>query len=347
LAAKALTRVDRSEAIGVHLINSPTNSKQMPLPNPAIKVAKVPQFRIADQEIQKKYEHLGSTAWAHPTEEVKPCPDGIGFFRRFGSAMIYWTPATGAHEVHGAILEKWSHLGFERSPLGYPVGDEETAPDGAGRFSRFEKGRVYWSPSTGAHAVFGQVAEKWRSLGREQSYLGYPTGDTDTTAFPSCQFQFGTIVTMPIVGTVAVPEIKRLQGPIVFDDPVAITASYDILLHANGDVNITLSAHCSTKLLTYDYGVVILVETPDGHIYDVRHKGHVANTVFGGANDDVPVFQRNVPMVHENWEQFRSASIFRIGKTCEPLLLGGSLNDLFGDTVKEYLPKVVGALAVL
>jgi hypothetical protein len=110
---------------------------------------KVPQFMIAQQHIDKKHSELGGNAWAAPTEDMKPCPDGIGFFRRFGTAMIYWTPATGAHEVHGDICRKWSQLGFERSWLGYPVTDEMDFAEG-GRVSSFEHGEIYWWRDTGS-----------------------------------------------------------------------------------------------------------------------------------------------------------------------------------------------------
>jgi uncharacterized protein with LGFP repeats len=61
---------------------------------------------------------------------------------------VYWTPATGAHEVHGAILARWAALGWERSYLGYPVGDEYDLP--GGRRSDFERGSVTWDAATGA-----------------------------------------------------------------------------------------------------------------------------------------------------------------------------------------------------
>ncbi|MEJ7595482.1 MAG: hypothetical protein WKF77_28535 [Planctomycetaceae bacterium] len=68
---------------------------------------------------------------------------------RFQGGMIYSTPATGAHEIHGDILGKWESLGFERSFLGYPKTDEIDFPEG-GRVSAFERGTIYWWPDTGA-----------------------------------------------------------------------------------------------------------------------------------------------------------------------------------------------------
>jgi LGFP repeat-containing protein len=75
-------------------------------------------------------------------------PDGIGRFNQFQQGWIYWTPDTGAHEIHGAIGVQWAALGWERSYLGYPTVDEGawTDPNGnPGRISSFEFGQIGWS----------------------------------------------------------------------------------------------------------------------------------------------------------------------------------------------------------
>lgn len=41
----------------------------------------------------------------------------------------------------------------------------------------YEHGTVYWSERTGAHEVHGEIAERWRALGGETSFLGLPTTD--------------------------------------------------------------------------------------------------------------------------------------------------------------------------
>src|SRR5215207_7282221 len=71
------------------------------------------------------------------------------------SADTFWSPQTGEHDVHGAILEKWASLGWERGFLGYPLTDETITPDGIGRYNHFQGGSVYWTPTTGAHEVHG------------------------------------------------------------------------------------------------------------------------------------------------------------------------------------------------
>jgi uncharacterized protein with LGFP repeats len=80
-------------------------------------------------------------------------PDGIGRFNHFQGGSIYWTPATGAHEVHGAIRDRWASLGWERSRLGYPTSDELVWA-GTGRVSRFQGGSIYWSPIFGTIVVY-------------------------------------------------------------------------------------------------------------------------------------------------------------------------------------------------
>jgi hypothetical protein len=84
-----------------------------------------------------------------PVTDESPTPDGVGRFNHFEGGSIYWTPATGAWEVHGAIRDKYAALGWERSFLGYPVSDEHDGPGGT-RVSNFQAGQIGWSPRFGA-----------------------------------------------------------------------------------------------------------------------------------------------------------------------------------------------------
>lgn len=112
-----------------------------------------------------------------PTTDETVTPDRIGRFNHFAGGSIYWTPATDAHTVRGAIRGTWAALGWELSPLGYPLTDEVPTPDGRGRFNHFERGSIYWTPTTGAHEVRGAIRTTWASLGWERSWLGYPTSN--------------------------------------------------------------------------------------------------------------------------------------------------------------------------
>jgi len=105
---------------------------------------------IAAAMISAKYQELGGASGilGSTSGAVSPCPDGVGWFRHFQRGSIYWHPNTGAHEVHGAIRDRWAQLGWERSFLGYPTTDEIVGrdPARAGRYNHFEGGSLYWHP---------------------------------------------------------------------------------------------------------------------------------------------------------------------------------------------------------
>ena len=129
--------------------------------------------------ILTEYNHMGGAGGVLGpcTTNELPSADGVGRYNHFVNGSIYWSPATGAHEIHGAIHVEWQTTGWETGPLGYPTADEAGASDGVGRFSLFQHGAIYWTPSTHAHAVVGNIHTLWKSMGNETSCLGYPTSD--------------------------------------------------------------------------------------------------------------------------------------------------------------------------
>jgi uncharacterized protein with LGFP repeats len=77
--------------------------------------------------IRAKYLALGAEAsvLGYPTTDETGTPDGLGRFNHFEGGSIYWTPNTGAWEVHGLIRGYWAANGWERNTnLGYPITDE-------------------------------------------------------------------------------------------------------------------------------------------------------------------------------------------------------------------------------
>jgi peptidoglycan hydrolase-like protein with peptidoglycan-binding domain len=112
-----------------------------------------------------------------PLIDEATCPDGHGKYVHFANGgSIYWTPKTGAHEVHGGIRVKWAQLGWEKF-FGYPTTNETTTPDSVGRFNHFEAGSIYWTPATGAHEVHGDIRAAWTASRWEHGPWGYPTSD--------------------------------------------------------------------------------------------------------------------------------------------------------------------------
>jgi uncharacterized protein with LGFP repeats len=134
-------------------------------------------------EIGRKYEALGGAAGflGAPQTDETGTPDGVGRYNHFAHGSIYWTPATGAHEVHGLIRQKWADMGWERSSLGYPISDELPVGDNRGRYSNFQGGTIFWSAETGAHEMHSAIMPKWIGLGGGRGWLGYPVSDDVAT----------------------------------------------------------------------------------------------------------------------------------------------------------------------
>jgi hypothetical protein len=130
-------------------------------------------------KIDERYATLGGcNGFLGPalTNEMTT-PDGAGRYNVFQHGSIYWSPSTGAFEVHGAIRDRWAELGWEAGALGYPLSNETKTPDNVGRFSVFQGGSIYWSPSTGAWPVRGAIRDAWATEGWETGSLGYPISD--------------------------------------------------------------------------------------------------------------------------------------------------------------------------
>jgi uncharacterized protein with LGFP repeats len=129
--------------------------------------------------------------------------DGIGRSARFQRGFIHSSPATGVHETHGGIGQRYSQIGFESGPLGYPTGDEVRRPDGIGFSNSFQRGYLFWSPTGGGHEVYGAVLDRWRALGFEAGPLGYPITSPAATADTIGvyqHFQQGAVLWSPTTG---------------------------------------------------------------------------------------------------------------------------------------------------
>ncbi len=82
-----------------------------------------------------------------------------------------------------AIAKKYAELGGASGFFGSAQTAEQTCPDGVGHYIHYAGGSIYWSPATGAHAIYGMIRDKWAALGWECcTALGYPT--TDETEAP-------------------------------------------------------------------------------------------------------------------------------------------------------------------
>ncbi len=133
-------------------------------------------------------------------------------WRTYTKGRMYWSQATGAHAMNGAILSKYLASGGHLT-LGLPTTDETAGKDG-GRYNLLSGNRgVYWHPNAGTHTVVGAIHTRYRGLGAE-AYLGYPTTDEGDTASKTGRynhFQRGTILWSAATGAFAVKGAIRAR----------------------------------------------------------------------------------------------------------------------------------------
>lgn len=103
-----------------------------------------------------KYLSLGGAGsfLGLPTSEEFAVPAGGA--NRFQGGMVFWSAATTAHEVRGAILARYLSVGGSGSSLGLPVSDEFAVS--GGRQSNFQRGSIRWDAATGVASVNGSTS---------------------------------------------------------------------------------------------------------------------------------------------------------------------------------------------
>lgn len=160
----------------------------------------------APTPISVRYAALGGAAsvLGTPVGGEYAVPGGVA--QNYTKGRMYYSAATGAHEVHGLIMSDYLALGGPAGPLRLPITDETRTPDLIGRYNHFSAGgSVYWTPATSAHAVYGAIRVRWSQLGWERSALGYPlTDEYAVTGGRRNDFQHGSITWLAATGAVSV-----------------------------------------------------------------------------------------------------------------------------------------------
>ncbi|HEX7322228.1 MAG TPA: hypothetical protein VF299_04735 [Mycobacterium sp.] len=84
--------------------------------------------------------------------------------------------ATPESDAQVAVLGAWEAAGAEGSPLGVPDGD--VYPIGSGFAQNFSGGKIFFTPDSGAHPMYGAILDKYESWGGPaDSDLGFPNSD--------------------------------------------------------------------------------------------------------------------------------------------------------------------------
>ncbi|MEO7201860.1 MAG: hypothetical protein ABIZ82_04625, partial [Candidatus Tumulicola sp.] len=286
---------------------------------------------------------------------------------------IYWSPATGAHEVHGDIRVKYLEGNFG---LGLPTTDESQA-DG-GRYNHFANdGSIYYTPATGPKVVQGPVRDYWSSQGWERSTFGYPVRDcfVPETGEIAGDFQNGVIWIGPLENG-QVGYLEAAVAPITSDQLQNIMwHQFDEQMHKSPD-NVGLHPEKSLDGVT-DYawgldqsvnrGVMMTLNGfhDNGILPDTDFSAHITvilavpNDITRGPDDDyivaANVIDRGVDAsgiasgdvasaVSNAINAFGSANITTISHDA-PLLSIKTMAD--GSAEILFSPTIAGRLAVL
>jgi hypothetical protein len=138
-----------------------------------------PPASVLDGAGQYLIDEVATANGLSSTNPYVTTPDGQAVYKDFPNARIYWSSDSDTHVVWGAILGRFQALNAHDGVLGFPASDEVAAgSDGKGRVSFFQGGAIYYSASTGAHAVFGPAMQKYWEQGQAGGALGYPLIDT-------------------------------------------------------------------------------------------------------------------------------------------------------------------------
>ncbi|MDF3046214.1 MAG: repeat-containing protein involved in peptidoglycan biosynthesis [Ornithinibacter sp.] len=141
--------------------------------------------------IRSGYNARGGPAWCGaPTTDELPTPGPAGYYNDFARGCSYhWSSTTGAHFTKGAIRTLYTSMGRQQSLLGFPTVDETRGGYGNGWFSVFQGGRIYWSSTTGARWMTGDIRARYVAMGAEKSFLHYPTTNYLVTASGKGRYQ--------------------------------------------------------------------------------------------------------------------------------------------------------------
>ena len=126
-----------------------------PIPGPVSPIAPVTvdPMSFLHGAIAAKYVQMGGLkgSLGMPLTHETPAANG-GYYNDFSNGFsVYWTQATGAHFVHGAIKGKWLSLGGPTSPWGYPTSDE--MPNGPVITQTFSHATITWTQAAGVSVV--------------------------------------------------------------------------------------------------------------------------------------------------------------------------------------------------
>lgn len=205
-----------------------------------------------------------------PTTEELTCADGTGKFNQFDGGVVYFSPSTGAFEVHGAILDRWSALGFETSYLGYPISDEHDWTDRVsgrtGRVSQFQNGSIVF--------IDGNIIEM---------------PDTITH-----------------IKSVTTPDGTALGGSVTFTLQSNGNFNVQFRMHDSG----AFGYDFAIRALFAAFDPQNVGPAQGGVHLLAAHSGHVGGTASSGQRDDIHTDAGFAVAIQQHWPIIRKGTLF-------------------------------------
>ncbi len=125
-----------------------------------------------------KHEAFGGVygVLGYPKSAVLTAKNATSRYQNYERGRIY-VRGSRVVEIHGSVFTLQESLGGVAGVLGYPITDLAPIGDKRGKAQWFEKGMVFYSPTTSSHALWGKVLSRFITNGNVRGYLRYPTSD--------------------------------------------------------------------------------------------------------------------------------------------------------------------------
>jgi hypothetical protein len=264
-----------------------------------------------------------------------------GFIKRYDGGAIFLSPKGIAHEVHGAIYQRYLSLNAEAGLLGYPETDETSTTLGTGRFNHFQGGSIYWSPRSGAWELHGAIRDKWFTLFADRSFLGFPTSNEEDFKGNEgriSHFENGTIIfTWSDLNTTVTSDAVVNQLSL---SASSVTCNLEFSMNSKGDWNYKGHMH-NSGFVGFNVTVftTLRFQNAKGDIFGVNVERHLDGTTSlgGDRSDDWNQVGQGEQFIIDNWDTLRFAGIHSV------LDVNVTLGDII-QLIGAALPIAVGAV---
>ena len=261
----------------------------------------------------------------------------------------------GAHAVYGQIWQKWQ---AQNGDYGYPITDETGTTDNTGTTIRYnvfsQKNAIYWTAARGAFLIYGDIYQRWLSIGDVKSTVGYPiTDETSSGNYGGRYNDFSNGMIYWHAGSSWVhlgglpSDITWTWNPINLND---VTGSNTVTISSNGNAHWVSNIHDNT-VIPFNWQVGWVLVNADGTLISLRQSGSVGPNlsgipIFGGPTNDNNIDTTvNNAVIRDNW---RAWVAWNNGKAAASNNLDWTdlLNDII-QAVKTVYPIVTAVIAVL